>query len=170
MIAHGENEDFIDGDYVLATNIENVVDEVLLFKNELYRGRLRDIELYLSTLKRQEGWMDKAFKDIRHQSYGYLLRDGFLWKRAKWVDELPLRVVDDSEIKTQVLKEFHDALWVGYREVWATYTKIKERYWWKGLYKDVEEFVASCITCQLQSKIRCKNELHPTYPPSIHFQ
>ena len=79
-------------------------------------------------------------------------------------------MVDDSEIKTQVLKEFHNALWTGHRGVWATYTKIKERYWWKGLYKDIEEFVASCITNQLQSKIRYKNELHPTYPPSIHFQ
>ena len=79
-------------------------------------------------------------------------------------------MVDDSETKTQVLKEFHDALWAGHRGVWATYTKIKERYWWKGLYKDVEEFVASCLTCQLQSKIRYRDELHPTYPPSIHFQ
>ena len=103
--------------------------------------------MYLSTLKRQEGWMDKTFKDIRHQSYGYLLRDGILWKRAKKTDELPLRVVDDSETKTQVLKEFHDALWVGHRGVWATYTKIKKRYWWKGFNKDVEEFVASCLTC-----------------------
>ena len=39
----------------------------------------------------------------------------------------------------------------GHRGVWATYTKIKERYWWKSLCKDVEEFLASCITCQLQS-------------------
>ena len=170
MMAHGENEDFTDGGYKLATDTENVVDEVLPFKDELYGGRLRDIGMYLSTLKRQEGWMDKTFKDIRHQSYGYLLRDGFLWKRAKRTDELPLRVVDDSETKTQVLKEFHDALWASHRGVWATYTKIKERYWWKGLYKDVEEFVASCLTCQLQSKIRYRDELHPTYPPSIHFQ
>ena len=78
MMAHGENEDFTDGGYVLATDIENVVNEVLPFKDELYGGRLRDIGLYLSPLKRQEGWMDKTFKDIRHHSYGYLLRDGFL--------------------------------------------------------------------------------------------
>ena len=170
MMAHGENEDFTNGGYVLDTDTENVVDEVLSFKDELYGGRLRDIGLYLSTLKRQKGWMDKAFKDIRHQSYGYLLLDGFLWKRAKRADKLPLRVVDDSETKTQVLKEFHDALWTDHRGVWATYTKIKERYWWKGLYKDVEEFVASCTTCQLQSKIQYRDELHLTYPPSIYFQ
>jgi hypothetical protein len=114
--------------------------------------------------------MDKTFKNIRHQSYGYLLKDGFLWKRAKRVDEMPLRVVGDPETKTQVLKEFHDSLWAGHRGVWATYTKIKERYWWKGLYKDVEEFVSSCVVCQLQSKVRHRDELHPTYPIAIHFQ
>ena len=51
---------------MLATDRENIVDEVLPFKDELHRGRLRDIGLYLSTLKRQEGWMDKTFKDIKH--------------------------------------------------------------------------------------------------------
>ena len=78
-------------------------------------------------------------------------------------------MVDDSETKIQVLKEFHDALWAGHRGFWATYIKIKERYWWKGLYKDVEEFVASCLTYQLQSKIGYRDELHPTYLLSIHF-
>ena len=28
MMAHGENEDFIHGGYVLATDTENVIDEV----------------------------------------------------------------------------------------------------------------------------------------------
>lgn len=170
MMAHERSEDYSDGGYVLATGGENSTDEGLPFKADLYEGRLKDIGLYLSTLKRQEGWLDKTFKDIRHQSYGYLLRDGFLWKRAKRTDGMPLRVVDDSETKIQVLKEFHDTLWAGHRGVWATYTKIKERYWWKGLYKDVEEFVASCMVCQLQSKVRFRDELHPTYPLAIHFQ
>jgi hypothetical protein len=30
--------------------------------------------------------------------------------------------------------------------------------------------VASCIECQLQSKIRYRDELHPTYPLAIDFQ
>ena len=105
-----------------------MADEVLPFKNELYKRRLKEIGLYLSTLKRQEGWMDKTFKDIRHQSYEYLLRDGFLWKRAKRVDEFSLRVIDDSETKILVLKEFHDALWAGHKGIWPTYTKIKKSY------------------------------------------
>ena len=166
----GEDNEDKDYGYVLATDGTSANDGELPFRANLYEGRLREIGIYLSTLKRQEGWLDKTFKDIRHQSYGYLLRDGFLWKRPKRKDGVPLRVVDDSETKNQILKEFHDTLWAGHRGIWATYHKIKERYWWKGLYKDVEEFVASCIKCQLQSKVRYRDELHPTYPLAMHFQ
>ena len=170
MMADEAGEELSHGGYVMRIDGEGSSTRALPFKVELYEGKLKDIGLYLSTMERQEGWMDKTFKDIRHQSYEYLLKDGFLWKRAKRADEMPLRVVGDSVTKSQVLKEFHDTHWAGHRGVWATYTKIKERYWWKGLYKDVEEFVASCVTCQLQSKVRHRDELHPTYPTAIHFQ
>ena len=169
-VAQESEEKLSHGGYVMMIDGENSSTRALRVMTELYEGKLRDIGLYLSTMKRQAGWMDKTFKNIRHQSYGYLLKDGFLWKRAKRTDQMPLRVVGDSETKTQVLKEFHDSLWAGHRGVWATYTKIKERYWWKGLYKDVEEFVSSCVVCQLQSKVRHRDELHPTYPIAIHFQ
>ena len=66
---------------------------------------------------------------------------------------VPLRVVDDVETNNQVLKEFHDTLLARHKGVWATYHKIKERYWWKGLYKNVEEFVVVCTECQLQPKV-----------------
>jgi hypothetical protein len=80
-----------------------------------------------------------------------------------------LGVISDTETKNQILKEFHDTFWVGHRGIWATYNKIKEWYWWKDLYKYVEDFVASCIECQLQSKVCYINELHPTYPLTMHF-
>jgi hypothetical protein len=170
MMAQEGDEELSHGGYVMITDGESSSTGALPFESEIYEGRLRDIGLYLSTMERQESWLDKTFKDIRHQSYGYLLKDGVLWKRTKRLGEMPLRVVGDFETKTKVLQEFHDTLWAGHRGVWATYTKIKERYWWKGLYKDVEEFVASCVVCQLQSKVRHRDELHPTYPIAIHFQ
>jgi len=145
----GECEEKKSLGYLFATDGVEIEDDVQIFHEDLYEGRLKDIGIYLSTMKRQDDWMDKTFKDIRHQSYGYLLKDGFLWKRPNRGDKVPLRVVGDLDTKTKVLKEFHDTLWAGHRGVWATYTKIKERYWWKGLYKDVEEFVSSCTECQL---------------------
>lgn len=67
-------------------------DEVQNFFEGLYEGKLKDIRIYLSTMKKQEGWMDKIFKNIRHQFYDYLLKDGFLWKTTKRSDKLPIEV------------------------------------------------------------------------------
>lgn len=116
-----------------------------------------------------EGWTDESFKQIRHQSYGYLLHDGYLWKRLKQRDGVPLRVVNDVHTKEQILTELHDGLWVGHRGTWATYTKVKEMYWWTLFYQDVAKFVGSCVKCQLQSKIQYIEDLHPMYLHAMYF-
>lgn len=79
-------------------------------------------------MKRQEYWLDKSYKDIRHQSYIYILYNGFLWKRLMRRDGMTLKVIDDLKIKYKIFGEFHNISWTGYRSVWATYTKIKECY------------------------------------------
>ncbi|KAL3688737.1 hypothetical protein R1sor_015046 [Riccia sorocarpa] len=146
------------------------ISEVLPFRDYLYSGKLRDIGLYLSSLEKREDWSDAEFKKIRQKAYGFLLREGYLWKRPKRRDGDFLRVMDDEDTKLELMKEFHDALWAGHRGVWATYMKLKERYWWKGMYNDVDKFVGSCLHCQFYSKVRHRDGLVPTYPPSIHFR
>jgi len=57
----------------------------------------------------------------------------------------------------------------------ATYEKIKERYYWKGIKEDVEVYVKSCNKCQKRNKPKGKNELHsieakePFYMVGIDF-
>ncbi|KAL3685686.1 hypothetical protein R1sor_003708 [Riccia sorocarpa] len=108
------------------------VSEVLPFKEYLYSGRLCDIGFYLSSLEKREDYSDAEFKKIRQKAYGFLLREGYLWKRPKRRDGEFMRVVDDEDTKLELLKECHETLWAGHRGVWATYMKLKERYWWKG--------------------------------------
>ncbi|KAL3689190.1 hypothetical protein R1sor_015499 [Riccia sorocarpa] len=143
--------------------------ELLPFREELYCGGLKDIGFYLSSLKRREGWSDAEFSKVRKKAYGFLLQDGYLWKRPKRRDGEPLRVVDDERTKEELLKEFHESLWAGHRGIWATYMKLKERYWWKGIYRSVADFVSSCLHCQYYSKMRYRDGLVPTYLPSLHF-
>lgn len=78
MIADEGEEKLSHGGYVMRIDGQNSSTRALSFITELYEGKLRDIGLYFSTMKREAGWMDKTFKDIRHQSYGYLLKDIFL--------------------------------------------------------------------------------------------
>lgn len=36
------------------------------FRKDLYRSKLRDIDINLNILKKQESWSNKAFKDIKY--------------------------------------------------------------------------------------------------------
>lgn len=140
------------------------------FAEDLYEGEWLNIGRYLSSLKKQETWSDQEFRRIRRKAYGYFLRDGFLWKHPKLRGGVPQRVVCGIETQGRIIKEFHEGWWAGHRGVWATFAKVKERYWWKGIYKDVADFVGSCETCQVYSSIRHRDELHPTYPLTMHYK
>ena len=83
---------------------------------------------------------------------------------------MPQRVICDKETQRKLMKEFHESLWAGHRSVWATFTKLKERYWWKGMYKDIAQYVETCEVCQMYSNVRHRDGLQPTYPPAMHYK
>ena len=144
--------------------------EILEFKEDLYSGELLLIGKYLSTLEGDESWTQEDFKKIRKKSYGFLLKEGFLWKRPRKRGHVPLRVVDTKGEKLRILQHYHDSDMAGHKGVQSTYEKIQELYWWRGIYKDVRQYVETCEVCQLYSKIRHRDELHPTHPLYLHFQ
>ncbi|KAL3687049.1 hypothetical protein R1sor_013358 [Riccia sorocarpa] len=146
------------------------VNSVVGFREDLYEGEWLDIGRYLATLSKQEGWTDEEYRKVRKKAYSYMLEDGYLWKRPKRGTGVPLRVVCDKETQLKLMAEFHESLWAGHRGIWATYSKLKERYWWKNMYRDVVVFVESCLTCQMYSNVRHRDGLHPTYPLAIHFK
>jgi hypothetical protein len=68
-------------------------------------------------------------------------------ERAKETDEVPLRVVGTKAQQRQIIFEFHESNWAGRRGTWATFNKIKQKYWWKGMYKDVAQYTECCKKC-----------------------
>ena len=54
----------------------------------------------------------------------------------------------NSKIKRMIMKEYHDNPLSGHIGFYKTYKKIRERYSWKGLKKDIMKYVQECITCQ----------------------
>ena len=50
------------------------------------------------------------------------------------------------------------------------FSKIKEKYWWLGMYKDVAHFVGTCDGCHMYSNVCHNDELHPTYPLTVYFK
>ena len=50
----------------------------------------------------------------------------------------------------------------GHRGKKGTYTKVALRYWWKGLYRDVDKWVKTCRECLFRAPNRTAEELHST--------
>ena len=60
-----------------------------------------------------------------------------------------LQAVVPTSLRLSVLREAHDALvGGGHLGFDKTYSKITERWWWPGIYRDTRHYVESCTVCR----------------------
>ena len=56
-------------------------------------------------------------------------------------------VPDDKEIKKKLLFEAHNTVYTMHPGGNKMYQDLKQYYWWKGMKRDVAEYVSKCLTC-----------------------
>ena len=59
----------------------------------------------------------------------FFLNNGLIWREPKRPDGIPLRAVRTKEQRNQIISEFYESDWAGHRGTWATFAKIKQKYW-----------------------------------------
>ena len=74
-----------------------------------------------------------------------------------------LCVLDDEELKKEILTEAHTTLYSLHSGTIKMYNDLKMHYWWPGMKKDVVEFVVMCLTCQ-QVKVEYQRSYGLLYP------
>ena len=103
------------------------------------------------TLPEDENICRKILAEIDH----YLIDDNgvlqHLWiptgrKRA----DITVQLVVPSALRFEVLKSMHDDHLGGHLGIEKTYTKIHTRYFWPGLFKDVQHWCRSCAPCAMR--------------------
>ena len=57
-------------------------------------------------------------------------------------------------LRYEVLVNAHDDLAGGHLGVFKTYEKLRDRFYWRGMYKDVEHWVRSCTDCATRKSPR----------------
>ena len=57
-------------------------------------------------------------------------------------------VLDNDDLKFQLLEEAHQTPYSIYPGATKMYHDLKERYWWPGMKRDVIGYVERCLTCQ----------------------
>ena len=73
-------------------------------------------------------------------------RKGYKDNHAQLVLPPPLRY--------EVLVHAHDDLTGGHLGTFKTYEKLRDRFYWRGMYKDVEHLVRSCVDCATRKRPR----------------
>ena len=126
-------------------------------------AQLRAAQLEDADLHQVHRWMDLGRRPSRDEavslspaarSYWLNLEnlrrvDGVLY--LNWVSNqgLPdrLRLLVPRHLRTEVLTFCHDSLFSGHMGVHRTVKKVKQRFHWPGLSKDVKVHICSCATC-----------------------
>ena len=57
-------------------------------------------------------------------------------------------VPDIGELKREIMEEAHSSAYAMHPGSTKMYHTLREHYWWKGMKKEIEDFVSRCLTCQ----------------------
>src|SRR6266542_4257945 len=82
-------------------------------------------------------------------------------------DQRYRRVVSRSQYYL-LMYTFHNDLTAGHLGYKKVLQKLLKRYYWPGMAKDVNQYIAACYQCQIKKPMQKINELHPI-PPSRLF-
>ena len=142
-IAESDNEE-VSEDYFASEHICRV-SVMREFRETEYEGESLMIGKMLQEIEDSTNDKERRaeIRRTKRQVQKFFLENGLIWREPKRPDGIPLRDVGTKEQRNRIMSEFHESDWAGHRGMWATFVKIKQRYWWKNMYKDIAEFTVS---------------------------
>ncbi len=72
--------------------------------------------------------------------------------------------------KKNAIKEYHDSLLAGHLAFLRTYFRIRDKFYWPEMMKDVKKYCKSCEVCALQRKVLTRAYLHPLEIATAPFE
>ena len=153
---------------------EGKEDRVQLRKNQMKDEELKPIIIYLLSKELPED-SKEATRIVAMAGNMYLSEDRILYKLWWPARERPnvstrKQVVIPSRMKEDIMKQAHDELLACHQGLERTYEKIRDSCWWPNMYKDVQNWVRTCPTCQLHIEKKGENIPLKTIMVSKPFQ
>ena len=97
-------------------------------------------------------------EQLTKKAIHFTINQGTLYKKNR-KDQL-LQVVKETD-KEAILFRIHSHATIRHFGAENTIQKIKKRFWWYDMNKDIKKYVETCDTCQRRGKPRVREELHP---------
>ena len=117
-----------------------------------------------------------SIKEGKDESPYFLDNDGLLYRKDSLAisphrkEAFEQLVIPIGNVH-QVLRAYHDAPYASHYGSQKTWRKMKRVFYWKGMRKDIEEYVQSCPSCQRRKdKGQCHPPLQPLEPIKRPFE
>ena len=116
--------------------------------------------------------------DSGHSSHAdiaryYVLEDGLLYRVTepeKCGNHSGLQLVIPKFLQQPLIEEIHSGYFGGHLGIDKTYNKIRSRYYWSGMYRDVIEFLKNCVACNMRKLRRQRPPLQSMQIPQYPFE
>jgi transposase InsO family protein len=115
------------------------------------------IKFYLNNHRLPSNIPNDIQKLTLKKIHEFTLKNNKLFWIAKGLEK---RVIRRNELE-EVLHNLHGSQLSGHFNTEATFNRARENYYWPRMYREVENFVKSCDTCQRLGNKKKVNELHP---------
>ena len=103
----------------------------------------------------------------RSVSHNFVILDEILYYISNANDTPALRTYIPNHLRKLVIKQYHDEN--GHMGIDKTYDSIRIKYYWPNMYKELLEYVNSCVTCQTRNLTKIQPPLQETDIPPYPF-
>ncbi|CAF1231754.1 unnamed protein product [Adineta ricciae] len=155
---------------------DNLVDE----QQQLMHGQLgHEIMAILPTFdsskikeeQRQDTFIHSLYEEVLRGKYkqSYSIEKEVLFKIIHRPGNITLTVpyIPPSMINP-LLEAYHDNPTAGHLGIHKTWHKIRDRYFWPGMYNQIKKYISSCTQCNhfKTSRTKAVGKLQPIEPPN----
>ena len=104
-----------------------------------------------------KGWTENRIRQLEKESKDFEIKGGILYRKGS---KRLQRVLKEDKIDS-VIFIMHNHPIGGHFGKDATYNRINTRFWWKGMYRDIEKHIKTCDSCQRRENKGGSGYLNP---------
>lgn len=89
---------------------------------------------------------------LRRKSQHFEMREGLLYRRDFFPEGHRWLLVIPHYLRKEILSALHDDPRAGHMGFHKTYVRVRQRFFWPRLYRPVNSYVKSCLSCQRRKR------------------